>query len=220
MTLNTQIPVAVKPYMVFVITALGRVTANAGQHLSGPRIVDILPDGMGKRTVQPVAFIAHVIDGSLEHIRMVGAMGCMTVIAGIRFLVTEFGSIPPSESILVAATADIALLAFEQPFIIAGMRRMTGNTAVILVPYQMIMGGGHLFSDIIMTPETGFDTHRYTFSFMAVIATFCVRWVQDIADHCRPVAAMGAVTGGAVLHLFRKVGVFLLYRLERMTKLA
>ena len=96
-----------------MITALGGMTAGAGHHLPGPRIENHLPDGMGKGTMQSVAFIAHVIDGPLEHVRMVGAMGCMTVIAGIRFLVTEFGSIPPSESVLVAAAADIPLLAFE-----------------------------------------------------------------------------------------------------------
>ena len=71
-----------------------------------------------------------------------------------------------------------------------------------------------------MTAETGIDTYRDAFSFMAVIAAVSVRRVQDIADKGRSIAAVGAVTGGAVLNFLRKVWMLLLHRLESMTNLA
>ena len=71
-----------------------------------------------------------------------------------------------------------------------------------------------------MTSETGIDADRDTLALMAAIAAFRIGRMQDILDHRLAVAAMGAVTGGAVLYFRRKVGVLLLHRLGRMAALA
>jgi hypothetical protein len=220
MTLHTQIPITVETYMEFVAAAFGRMTARTGHHLAGARVEDILSNGMSKRPMQPMAFIADLIDGGLDHVRMVRAVRCMAVSAGACQFVLEFCRNGPLEGVLVAGTADVALLAFEQPLLIAGVRRMASGTTVFPVPHQMIVGGRHLFLDIIMTAKAGIDAYRNTLAFMAIIAAFGIGGVQDILDHCRPVAAMGAVTGRAILHFQRKVGVLLLDQLRRVTALA
>lgn len=140
MTLDTQVPIAVKAHMVFVLAALGCVAARAGHHLTGPRVKYLFTYGVGKRTMQSVAFIAHIIDGAFDHVRMVRSVRRMAIVAGICLLVFEGRFFPPFKGIFVAGAADIALFAFEQPLVIAGVGRMTGNAAVIFIPHQMIVG--------------------------------------------------------------------------------
>ena len=75
--------------MVFEVGALAGMTARTCHHLAGSRVKDFFTDGMGECGVRLMAVGADFIDGSLAHGRMVGAMGGMTVVAGVCFLVLE-----------------------------------------------------------------------------------------------------------------------------------
>ena len=138
-TLDTQIPITVKPYMESVIGSLRSMTARAGHHLPGPRIINIFPDRMGKGAMQPVTFVAHVVDRSLDHVRMIGTVRCMAVATGSRHFMLEGSRIVSFKCIGMTGAANITLLAFQQALVIACMRRVTCDAAVILVPDQMIV---------------------------------------------------------------------------------
>lgn len=130
-----------------------------------------------------MALVADIINRATDHVRMVGAVRRMAVVAGVCQFVLEFCSIAPLEGVLMAGTADITLLAFKQPRFIAGMRRMTGYTTVFPKSHQVIVGGRHLLLDIVVTPETGIDAHRLSLAFMTVVAPFGIGRMQDILDH-------------------------------------
>ena len=140
MTLDTQGLFTVEPGMIVVLGALAGMTTRTGHHLSGARVEDIFTYGMGEYTVFPMTFFADCIDRGLGHGRMVRAVGRMAVVAGICHLMAEFSRLVPLESRFVTCAANVTLLSFEQPTIIAGVRRMAGYTAVILVTNQVIMG--------------------------------------------------------------------------------
>lgn len=93
---------------------------------------------------------------------------------------------------------------------------MTGSTTVFPELHQMIMGGSHLFLHIIMTAEAGIDANRDVLAFVAIIATFGIRWMQHVFDHARTITAMGTVTGNAVFHFHGEVGMFLSDQLGRV----
>jgi hypothetical protein len=64
----------------------------------------------------------------------------MAVITGIGKRVLELYCLVPLECRFVALSTDMALLAFEQPLIITGMRRVTSHTAIVTVSNQMVVG--------------------------------------------------------------------------------
>ena len=135
-------------------------------------------------------------------------MWCMTIIAGIRFRMTELGSFVPFKSCLVAASANMTLLTLQQPFIIPCMGRVAGNTTILFIANQMIMGGGHFLTDFRMTVEAGVDPHRSIFALVTIIATFCKRIMQNVSYETRPVASMWIVTGAAISEIIREASVF------------
>ena len=151
---------------------------------------------------------------------MVGTMRRVAVVAGVCFLMLEGRRLPSLERIFVASAADIALLAFEQALVVAGVRSMAGNAAVFPISHKMIVRRRHLFLNIIVTLETGIDADRNIFALMTIIAAFRIGRMQDILDHRRPIAAMRAMTGSTVLHVHGKVGMFLLHGLRRVATLA
>ena len=60
-----------------------------------------------------------------------------------------------------------------------------------------------------MTSEAGIDFDRNPLPFMAILTSFRIRFMQDIADQGRPVAAVRVVTGTAVYRFFREIGMLL-----------
>jgi hypothetical protein len=218
-TLDTQVSLAVKPGMFRIVAAFGGVTGLAGHHLAGSRIEDIFADGMGEPCAVEflMALSADIDDGSLHHGRVIGSVGRMAVVAGIGQLMLELCLFAPLEGPGMTRAANMNLLPFEQPLIIAGMRRMAGHAAVVAVPNQMIVGRSHLFADIGMTPETGIDGHRFILAGVAVLAILRIGWVQDVPNHRRPVAAVRTVAGTALAQFGREVGMLLLHRGQRMT---
>ena len=139
-TLGTQGFFTVKPCMVRIVGTLAGMTARTGHHLTGSGVKDVFSDWMGKNTMFLVTFAAHIINGCFGHGRMVRAVGRMAIVAGICHLVLVFCRFVPLESRFVTLAADVTFLALEQPFIIAGVRGMTGHAAVIFVTDQVIMG--------------------------------------------------------------------------------
>jgi len=97
--LDTQFFIAVKSRNEFVLTPFGGMTTRTGHHLPGPRIKNLCPDRMGEITMQPMAFIADIIDRSLEHVREVGPVLGMTIYAGIRHFMLVFSSIVSLECV-------------------------------------------------------------------------------------------------------------------------
>lgn len=140
MTLDTQGFFAVEPGMVVVIGALAGMTARAGQILTGSRVKDIFSYGMSKNTVFPMTFTAYLVDGCLDHGRMVGAMRRVAIIAGICHLVAVLCCIIAFKGRPMTFAADVTFLPFEQPAVIAGVWRMAGHAAVIFVTNQVVMG--------------------------------------------------------------------------------
>jgi hypothetical protein len=108
--------------MVVVIGSLAGMTTGTGHHLPGSWIEHIFPNRMGKDSMLPVTFAAHIIDGGFQHRRMVGTVGCMAIVAGIRHLVLEFCRLVPFEGGFVTIAANMTFFSLEQPVIIAGMR--------------------------------------------------------------------------------------------------
>ena len=90
MALDTQSLFAVKPGMIVMVGTLAGMTTGAGQHLSCSRIKDVFTDRMSEHTVFSMAPTADFVYRGLYHGRMVGTMGSMAVIAGIRFLMAVF----------------------------------------------------------------------------------------------------------------------------------
>jgi len=113
MALHTQILFATKPGVVRIVAPLRGMTADAGHGLTGPRIENVFTDGMGKHSMLPMAFITDIIDWSLGHRRMVGTMGCVTVVAGAVHRMAMFRRLQPLESRFVTFTADVTLLPLQ-----------------------------------------------------------------------------------------------------------
>ena len=139
MTLNTERFSAAEPGVEGIIGPLGRMATAAGHHLPGARIENVLADRVSKGGVFAVTGGADIIYRCLEHGRMVGAMRGMAVVAAIGFLMTELRLRVALEGRLMTGAANMALLPFEQPGIIAGMGGMTGHTAIIAITDQMVV---------------------------------------------------------------------------------
>lgn len=139
MTLDAQGFFTVKPGMVLVVSAFAGMTARTCHHLAGSRIEDVFTNWMSKHTVLPVAFAAYIVNRCLRHGRMVRSVRRMAIVAGIGHLVFEIRRFMPFECRFMTCPTDMALLALEQAAVVAGMRCMTGNTAVRFVADQMIM---------------------------------------------------------------------------------
>lgn len=121
MTLDAQIPISVKPHMIFMIGAFGCMTTRTGHHLAGPRVEDILANRMGKGAMEAVTLVTDIIDRCLKHIGMVGAMRRMAVRAGARQFMLELCRVASFESVLMTGAADITLRTFEQVGLIGGV---------------------------------------------------------------------------------------------------
>lgn len=93
----------------------------------------------------------------------------MAVVTRAIHLMRKFGSIQPFESRLMASPTDMALLSLEQPLVVAGMGRMTSDTTVVTVTHQMIVRRSHLFTNLVMTVETGIDKDRGILSGMTIL---------------------------------------------------
>jgi hypothetical protein len=139
-TLDTKGLFAIEPGMVVVIGAFAGMATRTGHHLAGARIEYFFAYGVIEKTMFPMTFTAYRIDRGFGHCRMIGTVWRMAVVAGICQLVAIFCSIVPFESCFVALAADMTLLAFQQPLIIAGVRGMTGHASVIFVADKMIVG--------------------------------------------------------------------------------
>jgi len=68
-----------------------------------------------------------------------------------------------------------------------------------------------------MTLEAGVHQDRYTFTGMAILASFSIGLVQDIADQRRTIAAMRIVTGPALAQFGREIRVLRGQRSRRVT---
>ena len=139
MALDAQGLFPIEPSMIIVVGALAGMTAGASHHLTGSRVEHIFTDRMGEYSMLSMTGTADLIDGGFGHGRMVGTMGSMTVVAGVRHLVTVFCSIIPLESRFMTIAADMALLPLQQSVIISGMGGMAGYAAVFSVTDQVIV---------------------------------------------------------------------------------
>ena len=172
---------------------------------------------MRKLAVMRMAFAADLVHRALGHGGMVRTVRGMAVVAGVGRHMIEFSRFMTFEGGLVTSPADVPLLALKQPFIISGMGRMTGDTAIFLVTHQMVMRRGHLFRDIRMTLEAGIDYDRFSFAGMAIRATFSKRCVQNVPHQRTAVTTVRVVAGAAIVNLGRKTGMLLFNTAAGMT---
>lgn len=139
MALNAQGLFTIESSMVIEICALAGMAAGAGHHLACPRIENFFPDWMSKNAVFAMAFAAYLVNWGFSHGRMVGAVRRMAVIAGIGHLMLEFCRIIPFKGSGVTLAAYMTFFPLEQPFIVAGMRRVTSHTTVIFITYEVVV---------------------------------------------------------------------------------
>ena len=90
MTLNTKGFGSTQPGMVRIITPLGSMAADTGHGLTGPRVEDGIPNGMGEYAMLTVTLAADFGNTSLHHGRMIGPVRRMAVVAGVGHRVFEF----------------------------------------------------------------------------------------------------------------------------------
>lgn len=217
MALDTQRFFAIETGMIIVVGALAGMATRTGHDLPRSRVEDIFTDRMRKLAVLRMAFAADLVNRALGHGWMVRAVRGMAVVTGVGHHMIVFSRLMPFESGLMTSPADMPLFALEQPFIISGMGRMTGDTAIFLVTHQMVMRRGHLFRDIRMTLEAGINRDRFSFAGMAIRATFSKRRMQNVSHQRTAVTAMRVVAGTAIVNLCRKTGMLLLNTATGMT---
>jgi hypothetical protein len=217
MTLDTQRFFAIEAGMIIVVGALAGMTTRTGHDLARSWVEDIFSDGMRKLAVMRMAFAADLVHRGLGHSGVVRTVRGMAIVAGVGHHMIEFSRLMTFEGGLMASPANVPLLAPEQSFIISGMGRMAGDTAIFLVTHQMIMRRGHLLRDIRMTLEAGVNRDRFSFAGMAIRATFSKRCVQHVAHQRTAVAAVRVMAGAAIVNLGRETGMLLLNTATGMT---
>ena len=217
MALDTQRFFAIETGMIIVVGALAGMATRTGHDLPRSWIEDIFADRMGELAVLRMAFTADRVHRGLGHGGMVRTVRGMAVVTGVGHHMIVFCRLMTLESGLMTSPADVPLFALEQPFIISGMGRMTGDTAIFLVTHQMVMRRGHLFRDLRMTLEAGINRDRFSFAGMAIRATFSKRRMQNVAHQRTAVAAVRVVAGAAIVNLGRKTGMLLLNTTTGMT---
>lgn len=216
MTLNTECALATERGVILVIAPLGGMTTATGHHLPGAGIEYIGADRMTEGCMVTMTVTTDLIDRPTHHRRMVGAMGGMAIAATLGAFMAEGGILMADKGRLMAFTADMTLLAFEQALIITGMGRMTGGTAIGSVAHQMVVRRGHLLCHLRVTAEAGIHSHRLTAN-VAIAAARCIGSMQLVTNQPRALTAVRVMARTAVGRWRRKTGVFAHYLSRPMT---